>query len=117
MKKAVSLIGIILLVSVSYVYSDDKSPGIASFIESKVNSGGFSGCSCRSIGENLVQCDIRFPAGTNKQDATTAVEGVSDMFAQVGAMASTIYYTGYVGSQRVCEFIYDMTSRRVKRKF
>lgn len=119
MKKILSLISIMIIFTIlfsSLAFCQDKSSQIASFIEGKVNSGGFSGCSCRSIGKQLVQCDIQFPPGTNKLEATRNVEGVADMFAQVGRLASTIYYTGYVGSQKICEFKYDMFSGEVVRK-
>ncbi len=99
----------------SVVSSQDKSLEIASWIESKVNTGGFSGCSCRSLGNQLVQCDIRFPIGTNKYQAISETEKVADLFAQMGRLASTIYYTGYVGSQRVCEFKYNMFSGEVSK--
>jgi hypothetical protein len=60
---------------------------------------------------------MNFPAGTSKTTVIANTEGTADLFAQVGAIASTIYYTGYSGSQKVCEFQYDMYSRRVIRKF
>jgi len=111
----ISLMVFLTIFSSSLAFCQDKSSQIASFIEGKVNSDGFNGCSCRSIGNQLVQCDIRFPIGTNKAEATRNVEGVADLFAQVGRLASTIYYTGYVGSQKVCEFKYDMYSGEVVR--
>jgi hypothetical protein len=60
---------------------------------------------------------MNFPAGTSKTNVIVNTEGVADLFAQAGALASTIFYTGYSGSQKVCEFQYDMNSRRVTRKF
>ena len=116
-----SLFGIGLLLMPNFLVSaakaEDKSSQIAEFIQGKANTGGYTGCSCRSIGNQLVQCDMNFPAGTSKTTVIANTEGTADLFAQVGAIASTIYYTGYSGSQRVCEFQYDMYSRRVKRKF
>jgi len=97
--------------------AEEKSPQIASFIQSKVNTGGYTGCSCRSIGNQLIQCDMNFPPGTSRYTVIANTQGVADLFAQVGALASTIYYTGYSGSQKVCEFKYDMFSRTVTRKF
>lgn len=102
---------------VSPPVAEDKSSQIASFIESKINTGGYTGCSCRSIGSQLVQCDMNFPAGTSRNTVVANTQGVADLFAQVGAITSTIYYIGYSGSQKVCEFKYDMYSRTVTRKF
>jgi hypothetical protein len=122
MRKIGILVLIIVLVLtfnflVSSPKAEDKSSQIASFIESKVNTGGYTGCSCRSIGNQLVQCDMNFPAGTSRNTVIANTQGVADLFAQVGTLASTIYYTGYSGSQKVCEFKYDMYSRTVTRKF
>jgi len=97
--------------------NEDKSSQIAAFIESKVNTGGYTGCSCHSISNQVVQCDMNFPAGTSRSTVITNTQGVADLFAQIGNLASTIYYTGYSGSQRVCEFKYDMHFRTVKREF
>jgi hypothetical protein len=116
-----SLFGITFLLMFNFLVfspkAEDKSSQIAEFIQGKVNAGGYTGCSCRSIGNQLVQCDMNFPAGTSKTTVIANTEGTADLFAQVGALASTIYYTGYSGSQKVCEFQYDMYSRRVTRKF
>ena len=113
--------GIALLLLLNFPASstkaEDKSSQIAQFIQSKVNVGGYTGCSCRSLGDQLVQCDMKFPAGTSKNTVIANTEGTADLFAQVGALASTIHYTGYSGSQKVCEFKYDMYSRTVTRKF
>lgn len=116
-----SLLGIASVLMFNFLVTspkaEDKSSQIATFIESKVNTGGYTGCSCRPIGNQLVQCDMNFPAGTSRNTVIANTQGVADLFAQVGALASTIYYTGYSGSQKVCEFKYDMYSRTVTKKF
>lgn len=99
--------------------SEDKSLQVANFIQSKVNTEGYTECRCRPIGDKvvpIVQCDLNFPVGTSRYTVIANTQGVADMFAQVGALASTIYYTGYSGSQKVCEFQYDMYSTTVTRK-
>ena len=95
--------------------TEDKSSEIATFIESKVNTGGYNGCSCRSNG--IVHCNMDFPAGTSRYAVIANTQGVADLFAQIGPLAATIYYTGYSGSQKVCEFKDDRYSRKVTREF
>jgi hypothetical protein len=117
MKKPVNyLILLAFLIPVYMVNAEeDASLKIASFIESKVNSDGFSGARCRSLGKDLVQCDIIFPMGTDKVSAIKNVEGVADLFGQI-PMKATVFYTGYIGTLKVCEFKYDMYSRTITRK-
>jgi len=94
---------------------EDKSQEIAAFIQEKVNVGGFSGCVARSIGYQVVEVKLQFPAGTSRSTVEANVSGVADHFAQVGRLASTIYYRGYSGEQRVCEYKYDPFSATVKK--
>jgi hypothetical protein len=60
---------------------------------------------------------MKFPAATSRNTVIANTQGVADFIAQAAALASTIYYTGYSGSQKICEFKYDMYSRTVERKF
>jgi len=94
---------------------EDKTYKIISFIESKINAEGYNGCTCRRIDDNLVQCDLQFPTGTTTLDVSYNTRGVAETFAQAAPLAATIYYTGYSGNQKVCEFKYDMYARTVKR--
>ena len=94
---------------------EDKSQEIAAFIQERVNTGGFNGCVARSIGHQVVEVKINFPAGTSSATVETNVSGVADHFAQIGRLASTIYYRGYSGEQRVCEYKYDPFSATVKK--
>lgn len=107
------IIGLLLLPVISH--TEDKSGQIASWIQGGVNTGGYNGCRCRSIGNNLVQCDMNFPAGTSRATVIANTQGVADKFAQAARLASTIYYTGYSGSQKVCEFKYNMWTGSVDR--
>jgi hypothetical protein len=120
-KIGISVLIIVLVFTFNFPVSspeaEDKSSQIASFIQSQVNTGGYTGCSCRSIGNQLVQCDMNFPAGTSRNTVIANTQGVADSIAQAAALAATIYYTGYSGNQKVCEFKYDMYSRTVTRKF
>jgi hypothetical protein len=93
---------------------EDKSSEIASFIESKVNTGGFSGCSARSIGRQLVRVDMMFPAGTDRSTVQATTLGAANRLAQMGRLASTIVYDGWSGSQKICEYKYDMNTATVK---
>jgi hypothetical protein len=58
-----------------------------------------------------------FPAGTSRYAVIANTQGVADLFAQIGPLAATIYYTGYSGSQKVCEFKDDRYSGKVTREF
>jgi hypothetical protein len=95
--------------------TDDKSSEVAQFIQSRVNTGGYTGCVARSMGHQLVEVKLNFPAGTSRATVEANVSGVADQFAQVGRLASTIYYRGYSGEQRVCEYKYDPYSASVKK--
>lgn len=95
-----------------YAQDEDKSEKIAHFIQSKVDY-----TTCRSLGEALVRCDIRLPIGTSMPTGISSIENVANTFAQVGRMASTVYYTGYIGSQKICEYKYDMWSGTVSKEF
>jgi len=92
----------------------DKAQEIASYIQEKVNTGGFSGCSASRIGDQLVQVDMNFPAGTDRLTVEANTSGVGDRFAQVG-LDSTIYYAGYSGRLKVCEYKYDRFTMTVKK--
>ncbi len=120
-KIGISVLIIVLVLTFNFLVSspeaEDKSSQIASFIQSQVNTGGYTGCSCRSIGNQLVQCDMNFPARTSRNTVIANTQGVADSIAQAAALVATIYYTGYSGNQKVCEFKYDMYSRTVTRKF
>lgn len=94
---------------------DDKSQQIAKFIQERVNTGGYDGCVARSLGYQLVEVKLRFPAGTSRLAVEANVSGVADQFAQVGRLASAIYYRGYSGEQRICEYKYDPYSATVKK--
>lgn len=93
-------------------YAEDKTEKIANFIQKNVDM-----CTCTVTDKELVHCDIQLPMGTDIPTAISAVEKVANTFAQVGRMAATIYYTGFVGSQKVCKFKYDMYSGTVTRDF
>jgi hypothetical protein len=95
--------------------SEDKSQEIAQFIQERVNTGGYTGCVARRIGNQLVEVKLNFPAGTSRATVEANVSGVADQFAQVGRLASTIFYRGYSGEQRVCEYKYDPYSATVKK--
>lgn len=95
--------------------TEDKSQEIAQFIQSRVNTGGYTGCVARSMGHQLVEVKLNFPAGTSRASVEANVSGVADQFAQVGRLASTIYYQGYSGEQKVCEYKYDPISASVKK--
>jgi len=105
----------LLMVMPNSAKAEDKSTQIASWIESKINTGGYNGGQCKSLAVNLVKCNMRFPSGTKPSSVKTNVKGVSELFAQVGKLASSIYYIGYSGSQKVCEYKYDMYSGTVTK--
>ena len=92
-----------------------KTHQIASFIEGKINSGGYNGCRARVLQPGLIQCDLGFPLGTNSSTVRENVNGVAELFGQIG-LASTIYFTGYVGNLKVCEYKYDPFSRSIIKK-
>ncbi len=99
---------------------EDKAGPIASFIESKVNVGGYSGCETRVISPGnpgIVQCDLHWPSGTKSATVEVNTRGIADIFAQIGPLAATIYYAGYSGNQKVCEYEYDPHSRTVKKNY
>jgi hypothetical protein len=95
--------------------SEDKSAEIAKFIQRQVNTGGYAGCVARRVGYQAVEVRMNFPAGTTRATVEANTSGVADHFAQVGRLASTIYYRGYSGEQRVCEYKYDPYSASVKK--
>lgn len=88
--------------------SINKSAEIALWIESKVNTDSYNGCQCKSLSPDLVKCNLYFPAGTNTLSVEADVKGVAELFAQVDRLATTIYYVGFSGNQKVCEYKYDM---------
>lgn len=99
---------------------EDKAGKIAAWIQEKVNSDGFTGCQTRVIvpgDPGVIRCDLYFPAGTSSYTVKANTKGVAELFAQVGRIAATIYYTGYSGAQKVCEYEYDCYSGRVEEKF
>jgi len=99
---------------------EDKAEKIANWIQEKVNMGGYTGCTARVIergNPGVVQCDLRFPAGTDTLTVRMNVKGVAESFAQAGRLASTIYYAGYSGSQSICEYKYDCYTGRVTEKY
>lgn len=93
---------------------NDKAQKIASYIQERVSTGGFSGCTASRIDNQLVQVDISFPAGTDRLTVEANVSGVADRFAQAG-LDSTIYYAGYSGRLKVCEYKYDRFTMMVKK--
>lgn len=93
---------------------DDKAQKIASYIQEKVNTGGYSGCTATKISDQLVQVDMNFLAGTDRLTVEANTRGVADTFAQVG-LDSTIYYAGYSGRLKVCEYKYDRFTMTVKK--
>ena len=86
-----------------------------SFIQKTVNTGGYNGCTARKVGNELVRVDMNFPMGTDRLTVEANVSGVADHFAQIGRLTSTIIYTGYTGSLKVCEYQYDMYKGTVKK--
>jgi hypothetical protein len=115
MIKIILTMMILLAFMVSNALSEDKSSQIASWVQSKVNKGGYNGCQCKRLSDNLVKCNMYFPAGTNTTSVQANVKGVAEFFAQVGRLAATIYYIGYSGNQKVCEYKYDMYDATVKK--
>jgi hypothetical protein len=115
MRKIILTLILLLTLMFSNALSEDKSSQIASWIESKVNTGGYNGCQCKRLAADLVQCNLYFPAGTNTSSVAANVKGVAELFAQAGRLAATIYYTGYSGSQKVCEYKYDMYDATVTK--
>lgn len=95
---------------------DDKSPQIAELIQSKVNTGGYNGCVAKSIGYQVVKVELHFPAGTRRLSVEANTKGVADMLAQSVRFASTIYYYGYSGRQKICEYEYDPYTTMVTKK-
>jgi len=98
---------------------EDKAAKIAIWIQEKVNTGGYKGCETRVItpgNPGLIQCDLHFSAGTDSYTVRVNTKGIAETFAQVGRLASTIYYSGYSGAQKVCEYQYDCYSGTVKEK-
>jgi hypothetical protein len=91
---------------------EDKSEEIAKYIQDTVNVGGFNGCSARASVYQMVWVDMRFPAGTERYAVEANTSGVADRFAKIG-LAANIYYTGYSGNLKVCEYKYDMYLRTV----
>jgi hypothetical protein len=60
---------------------------------------------------------MHFPAGTSTSTVVANTKGVAEMFAQAARLAATIYYIGYSGKQKVCEYkysMYDATVTKVK---
>jgi hypothetical protein len=114
--RKITLTMILLLAFMATIASaEDKSSKIASFIQSEVNTGGYKGCQCKSLGADLVKCNLYFPAGTNTRSVEANVKGVAERFAQAGRLAATIRYIGYSGSQKVCEYKYDMYDATVTK--
>ena len=99
---------------------EDKAGKIAQWIQEKVNTEGYTGCITRVIERGdpgIVQCDFHFPPGTDPIDVRFTTKKGAEFFAQVGRLAATIYYTGYSGSQAVCEYQYDCYTGRIKEKY
>lgn len=123
MKKIITCVILAILLSMycnNKSQTEDKAGVIALFIESKVNIGGYSGCETRVISPGnpgIIQCDLHWPAGTNSSTVKANTKGIADVFAQAGRLAATIYYTGYSGNQKVCEYQYDPYSGTVEKKY
>jgi hypothetical protein len=115
LRKTILTMTFLLALTVSNALSEDKSPRIASWIESKVNAGGYKGCQCKSLSADVVKCNLSFPAGTKTSSVEANVKGVAEMFAQAGRLAATVLYVGYSGSQKVCEYKYDSYSATVTK--
>lgn len=106
---------ILLLKTEEGTAQSSKAPEIATFIQAKVNTGGYNGCRCEVLGSDLIQCNLNFEGGTSRYEVIANTQGVADLFAQIG-LAATVYYRGFSGKQKICEFKYDMYSRMVTRK-
>jgi hypothetical protein len=105
----------VLFLKVKMVSNEpDKTQEIASYIQKKVNTDGFNGCTATKIDNQLVQVDMNFPAGTNRLTVEANTRGVADLFAQVG-LDSTIFYAGYSGRLKVCEYKFDKFTMTVKK--
>ncbi len=131
MKKHPVILGIAILVPVAMVFCyilfhiDGSGESnvkkfhrllrIASFIEQKVNIGGYTGCKCSSIDINYVTCYLNFPPGTDTLSVEANVKGVAEIFAKATKFEATIYYVGYSGYQEVCKYKYDMQSASVTK--
>ena len=96
-------------------FAQDTAGQIASWIQSKVNTGGYNGASCRRLADSLVKCEMHFKAGTSTSTVVANTKAVADTFAQIGRLAETIHYIGYSGAQRVCEYKYDMNNATVSQ--
>ena len=112
LKKFFTLLIIFFFSVATYAQDQDQSKKIAQFIQSNVKY-----TTCRSLIEGYVKCKIELPMGISIRVASATVEHVANTVAQVGRIAATIYYTGYVGNQKVCEYKYDMWSRTVTKEF
>ena len=112
-----SVLVILLVPCLGYSQLADatKTSQIASFIETKVNSGGYNGCRARVIEAGLIQCDLTFPSGTSSSAVRENVNSLAELFGQVG-LASVVYFTGYAGSLKVCDYKYDPYSRSIIKK-
>jgi hypothetical protein len=107
---AVSLLFLMTLISCSESQTGladrKKTEDIASLIQKTVNVGGYDGCRTRVIDKGLIQCDLKFPLGTSPLTVLTNTRGVAESLSQV-RLAATIYYAGYAGDLKVCEFKFD----------
>lgn len=98
------------------IRSDDKATKVAAFLQDYINrpenSGGKVTCEARRIDENLVQCDLRYVSGMTNLGIIANTKGIAEMSGEVG-IASTVYFTGWRGNLKVCEYKWDIYSRTV----
>lgn len=100
------------------VRSDDKATKVAAFLQGYINrpenSGGKVKCEARRIDDNLVQCDLHYVSGVTNLGVIANTKGIAEMSGEVG-IATTVYFAGWRGNLKVCEYKWDVYSRTVTR--
>ena len=76
------------------------------------NNGGKIKCEARRIVNNTVQCDLRYISGMTNLDIIVNTKEIAEMMGEIG-IASNIYFTGWRGNLKVCEYKWDVYSRKV----
>jgi len=84
------------------------------FTEKVINSTGFKGCKCESLG-NGIACDLRFPVGTDNIIVELNTKKAAELMGQMG-IGSSIFFTGYAGKLRVCKYKWDIYSQTITKQ-
>ena len=126
MKKIMSLMMVIAFAggmiactpSQESVQQEDKATKIAQFLEDFINrsqnSGGKVTCNASRIGDSLIQCDLHFISEMDNLSIMANTKGIAEMNGESG-IAATIYFAGYRGQLKVCEYKWDMHNRTVTK--